>query len=529
MVTILFLIAITVAVATAMDHHQNHFGVVHSSRGNSWRAIEQEAKRQEQEAKERQRRKNRKREKLSSPPKKKKTIEEAIESAKKLPKVILDDEPLSEEASKEESLDPLEDIIMQDDDDDEEEEEEDPFVVPDSGIQIIQSADKDIPYCNNDSKEDSRNKSITQKRKKRKKHSKPSNHHHHQEEEEPHSAPTASPEQDSSFLGPTATIPAPTTTTTTTSQDLSPPPQPTSRSLIVGQTLLNKFVIAEQIRVGSTKSELYKCYHTSDFEREYPLAMKLSKNIEQIQLEHRIHLDLAQRLRSQRQQPDRSELLFVKVFDDFIDASTEPTNGQAGFVMECGIENLRGYIWRHGPYQGNELRDAMRAVIRIVNTLHQLGSVWTEVKAENLLVFQNDNNNNIIIKAIDLESVAAHGEYLRCYTAESYPPEFPPESLYRALPKIPLEYSFDCWGLGLVLFEMATGEPLFTLQRTYDVDYIQQRLQHPQGIIDEAKQKMMEHGVEEEAKNIILQCLVEDPTKRSSCEDLLKQNYFQSV
>jgi serine/threonine protein kinase len=73
--------------------------------------------------------------------------------------------------------------------------------------------------------------------------------------------------------------------------------------------------------------------------------------------------------------------------------------------------------------------------------------------------------------------------------------------------------------------EMAIGEPLFTLQRTYDVEYIKHRLQNPQGIVDEATQKLQH--VEEGARNVILQCLVEDPAKRSTCDDLLNHDYFQ--
>jgi hypothetical protein len=41
------------------------------------------------------------------------------------------------------------------------------------------------------------------------------------------------------------------------------------------------------------------------------------------------------------------------------------------------------------------------------------------LKAENFIVFGDGR----VIKAVDLESVAAHKECLRAYTAETYPPE----------------------------------------------------------------------------------------------------------
>eukprot|EP00957_Ditylum_brightwellii_P172514 13134194-Ditylum_brightwellii.AAC.1 len=115
---------------------------------------------------------------------------------------------------------------------------------------------------------------------------------------------------------------------------------------------------------------------------------------------------------------------------------------KAGFVMECGLENLRGYIWRHGSYTGEKLRKAMETIIRIVHAMHKHDVVWTELKAENFIVFDGD-----IIKGADLESIAAHGETLRIYTAEAYPPDFPADDLYERLPQQPLEYSYDIWGL----------------------------------------------------------------------------------
>jgi hypothetical protein len=282
--------------------------------------------------------------------------------------------------------------------------------------------------------------------------------------------------------------------------------------LLVGQVLLSKFHVTEKLRVGGDRSELYKCYHVLDNAQQYSLVIKLSHNTEQIELEHRIYGDLFTRLAQDRQQ------LFVRAYD-WVSASPA-TNGRVGFVMECGLENLRGHVWRHGPYTGDKLRNVMENVIRIVDSLHGLGVVWSELKAENFIVFDGD-----VIKAVDLESVAAHRECLRAYTAETYPPEFPAESLYQCLPKIPVDYSFDVWGLGLTLYEIAVGEPLFTLQRTYDVDYIKERLKNPEGIIAEANKKMWK--IESGARDIIRQCLVVDPEKRSSCEQLLQDAYFQ--
>ena len=448
--------------------------------------------------------------------KKKKTMEEAIQAAKQMPRVLGgegDDESLCdmEEASQEEP--PI--TIWSDDSNDSD--------GSDDILAAILSSEVVSENDFNDKNKTTRRQRRRQRRKRRKRF-----------EQQPSQSPTL----------------APTEHHQQQQQQHSPPPSSSSSSSsssLIGQVILQKFLITEKIRVGSTKSELYKCYHISDaVERKYPLVMKLSKNYDQILLEHRIYVDLYNRLSNN----DQERKLFTRVYDwiDYHHHEEEEeeeeklpsfiTDGKlSGFVMECGIENLRGHLWRYGPYTGEKLRHAMETTIRIVYTLHNLGTVWTEVKAENLIVFvddDNDNNNNnndgnnvnIVIKAVDLESVAGHKEFLRAYTAETYPPEFPPDSLYEGIPQIPLDYSFDIWGLGLVLFEIATGQPLFTLQKTYDIDYIKERLKDPEGIIQEAAIKL--RNVHPGARSVIQQCLVIDPKKRSSCKELLQNEYFNN-
>ena len=134
-----------------------------------------------------------------------------------------------------------------------------------------------------------------------------------------------------------------------------------------------------------------------------------------------------------------------------------------------------------------------------------------------------------MIKGADLESMCGHKDNVRVYSAEVYPPEFPTEELYNGPPpKIPLEYSFDVWGLGMVLFEMVTGEPLLTLQKTYDVEYIRSRLRNPQELVDEVHAKLdAMKDIDDGAKELVKRCLIVDPKQRCSCEDLLNDDYFQ--
>ncbi|CAJ1956805.1 unnamed protein product [Cylindrotheca closterium] len=433
-------------------------------------------------------------------------MEEGIQNAKKFQKVVL--EEVDDIISEEQESDVYLPSLNSDEDEDDDEEEDSLWGVATSGFEKDESHD-----IANSGIEDSGNKDSSRRRRKRRRKRHSTKNDRPSEKSSPSMAPTSLPptteNQDQSGDD---DIDSPFSSATSNTID---------PSLIVGKTILdNNFYISNQVRVGSTKSELYHCYpvtSSSHLEEKYqkhpPFMIKLSQNVEQMILEYRIHKDLYSRLSPEQQD------LFIMVYD-WIPAS-DITHQRVGFLMEAGLENLRGIVWKHGPMQGQTLKEAMMSIILTIQVLHQLGTIWTEVKAENFVVMRDGK-----IKAIDLESVTAHGEFLRCYTAETYPPEFPPDSLYNEIPQVPLDYSFDIWGLGLVLLEMAIGEPLFTLHHTYDVDYVRERLKDPQGIVNQARQRL-EH-IDYQARDVILQCLVVEPTKRSTCEQLLNHEYFQN-
>ena len=308
----------------------------------------------------------------------------------------------------------------------------------------------------------------------------------------------------------------------------------------IGRTVLDgQYTVAEKFRIGSMKCEIFVAHHTDDKDKQRPVAIKLTNGYpDHINIEYKVYSDIFNRLGK-----DVASKYFIKTYD-WIPESPE-TDSRCGFLMDCGYENLRSFMFRNGSFPNKKLlKNAMQHVISIVAALHRENLVWTEVKAENFIVmFPTDGSKNedrlkgidhtnihTMIKGADLESMCGHQDTVRVYSAEVYPPEFPVDDLYNGpCPKIPLEYSFDLWGLGMVLFEMVTGQPLLTLQKTYDVEYIKTRLRDPQNLVDEVHKKLDElTDVDEGAKNIVKQCLIVDPTRRASCEDLLKDAYFRS-
>jgi serine/threonine protein kinase len=140
-----------------------------------------------------------------------------------------------------------------------------------------------------------------------------------------------------------------------------------------------------------------------------------------------------------------------------------------------------------------------------------------------VVVPQQGGGSSSTIKGIDLESAISQNDLLAMYTAEACPPEFPVDDMYQCLPKIRMEYSFDMWGLGMTLFEMATGKPFYADGLT-DLEYIKNRLRNPEEMISDLENKLF--AVDLEARSVIKQCLMVDPRARSSCQDLLKTPYF---
>jgi len=300
------------------------------------------------------------------------------------------------------------------------------------------------------------------------------------------------------------------------------------------------YLLTELLPVASAKKcQIYQAFRTDTPPEKMspehpffnPLVCKLSANLQGMEWESE-----AYRLLDERLDPVERQA-FVEVYDAI--PATDRTQNRAGLIMEKGLENLRFQIRNKGAYRGETLRQAMQTVIFIVHILHSHGLVWTELKAENFVMTNTTLNTHTAaaagkeeeesmfffgIKGIDLESVIPAHDWLRVYTAEACPPEFPVDELYRSLPRMRVDPSFDMWGLGLVLYEMATGKPFYAAGLT-DLEYITNQLRYPEAALKRANAKLL--GVPPQPRKLIQRCMSLDPADRPSCLELLQDPYFQ--
>jgi serine/threonine protein kinase len=315
--------------------------------------------------------------------------------------------------------------------------------------------------------------------------------------------------------------------------------------LLCGQTVYSAFdpnqgyILSDLLPVASAKKcQIYEAFREGtpievmDSEHPYfnPLVCKLSANLQGMEWESQAYQLLDSRLSPQERNG------FVKVYDAI--PPSPLTQQRAGLIMEKGLDNLRFQIRNKGAYRGEKLRQAMQTVIYIVHVLHSHGLVWTELKAENFVMTNTTSSENPAdpdssssngmfffgIKGIDLESVISTNDWLRVYTAEACPPEFPVDELYKSLPKMRVEPSFDMWGLGLVLYEMATGKPFYAAGLT-NLEYITHQLRYPEAALARANQKLL--SVPAQPRAIIQRCMSLNPADRPSCLELLQDPYFE--
>ncbi|CAM9133049.1 unnamed protein product, partial [Hapterophycus canaliculatus] len=130
--------------------------------------------------------------------------------------------------------------------------------------------------------------------------------------------------------------------------------------------------------------------------------------------------------------------------------------GDMAMVMRAGSTDLRKVAEVNGGrLPQNKQRKYASQMASTVRCVHKAGLVWTDLKVDNMVLFERDE-----VKAIDLESAVPARSAPKSYTPATMPPDFAAASR-GGFAGVTVDRSFDVWGLGMAVLHLYNGRSYF--------------------------------------------------------------------
>lgn len=192
-------------------------------------------------------------------------------------------------------------------------------------------------------------------------------------------------------------------------------------------------------------------------------------------------------------------------------------------VIENGKKDLRAILNERGGrgFEGRAMRDAASAALQCIQAMHSSGIVWTDLKTENFVIVSDEIGDNGMlpgVKGIDLESAIPRGKNPVDFSPEACPPEFASAFISGQGLTFKLDYSYDIWSYGMMLYELTTGKPYFDNLSPAKITMSLQYEFEPD----------LSNVQDDKLRDLIGLCLRFDPKKRPGVTQLLLHPYFLS-
>lgn len=277
-----------------------------------------------------------------------------------------------------------------------------------------------------------------------------------------------------------------------------------------------KYLLAgKTFRSTSGRSQIYFGFRTDKdgFPTGDRLAIKISPNYEALERESKNYNRVSFGIFSGQ---------FVSNVDFLRVADEKNFGSQSALIVDGGVMNLEQYLNQRSKtgFEGRIMRDLAAAAGQCVQASHSSNMVWTDLKIDNFVVMDTQQDKKIKIKGIDLESAVPFGKNPFDYSPEACPPEFAKAFVSGDGADFICRPSYDIWSLGMMLYHLHTGSSYFTSKSPATITKL---LSADQFSVNLSRVK------DDKLRDLLKQCLDTIPNRRPDITRFLLHPFFTTT